>query len=48
VIGRWLRLLVLTIAAAIALPPLWYAVFAPAPPELPPPGRRVELTGASA
>lgn len=37
-----LALLVLGVAA-VALPPLWYAVFPPPRPELPPAGRRVAL-----
>jgi pimeloyl-ACP methyl ester carboxylesterase len=35
--------LALLVAAALLLPPLWYAVFRETPPELPPPGRRVVL-----
>ncbi len=35
--------LLLLLVALVALPPLWGALFAPAPPELPPPGRRVLL-----
>jgi non-heme chloroperoxidase len=37
--------LTLLLVAALALPPLWYAVFPPpAPPQLPPQGRRVEVS----
>jgi pimeloyl-ACP methyl ester carboxylesterase len=35
--------LVLVLAAALALPPLWFRLFRQVPPELPPPGRRVAL-----
>jgi pimeloyl-ACP methyl ester carboxylesterase len=40
---RILVVLAALVLAALALPPLWYAVFRPAPPELPPAGRRVEV-----
>lgn len=34
---------VVLLAAAVALPPLWYAAFPEPAPSLPPPGRRVEV-----
>jgi pimeloyl-ACP methyl ester carboxylesterase len=43
VIRRALLVLGAALAAALALPPLWYAVFPEPAPELPPPGRRVEV-----
>jgi pimeloyl-ACP methyl ester carboxylesterase len=43
VIRRALLLVAAGLAAALALPPLWYAVFREPAPELPPPGRRVEV-----
>jgi pimeloyl-ACP methyl ester carboxylesterase len=43
VIRRTLLVATLGILAAVALPPLWYAVFPEPAPELPPAGRRVEI-----
>jgi 2-hydroxymuconate-semialdehyde hydrolase len=40
---RALLVLAAALAAAVALPPLWFALFPPARPELPPAGRRVEV-----
>jgi pimeloyl-ACP methyl ester carboxylesterase len=40
---RWLILVFGLILAALVLPPLWYAATAAPPPELPAPGRRVEV-----
>lgn len=42
-IRRLLLALLLLVFAAIALPPLWFRLFREPAPELPPPGRRVEL-----
>ena len=42
-IRRALLLVAVGLAAALALPPLWYAAFREPVPELPPPGRRVEV-----
>lgn len=44
---RILLALVLLIVAAIALPPLWFRLFREPVPELPPPGRRVELASGA-
>jgi len=45
-VKRFALIFVSLLAALIVLPPLWYWVFpADPPPELPPPGRRVELPG---
>ena len=41
---RVLVFLLALLVAAIALPPLWYALFPVAAPELPPAGRRVEVS----
>ena len=41
---RILLFLLALLVAAIALPPLWYALFPVAAPELPPAGRRVEVS----
>jgi pimeloyl-ACP methyl ester carboxylesterase len=43
VIRRILLGLALLLLAALALPPLWFRLFREPVPELPPPGRRVEL-----
>ena len=43
-IRHLLLALVIVIVGALALPPLWYAVLPNPVPELPPPGRRVELS----
>lgn len=40
---RALLVLAALAAAALGLPPLWYAAFPESAPELPPPGRRVEV-----
>lgn len=40
---RWLIIALGLVLSALLLPPLWYAVFAEPPPELPPAGRRVEV-----
>jgi pimeloyl-ACP methyl ester carboxylesterase len=40
---RTLLALAALLAAALLLPPLWYALFPETRPELPPPGRRVEV-----
>jgi pimeloyl-ACP methyl ester carboxylesterase len=40
---RWLLALTALAIAALALPPLWYAAFPEPAPELPPPGRAVEI-----
>jgi pimeloyl-ACP methyl ester carboxylesterase len=42
-LNRILVVLAALALGALALPPLWYAVFRPPPPELPPEGRRVEV-----
>ncbi len=42
-IRRALLVVAAALAAALALPPLWYAVFPEPAPELPPAGRRVEV-----
>ena len=43
-----MRMICLVILAGVAsllvLPPLWYQVFAETPPDMPPPGRRVEVS----
>jgi pimeloyl-ACP methyl ester carboxylesterase len=46
---RFVLILAVLLAALIALPPLWYVIFpAEPPPNLPPPGARVDLaTGAA-
>ena len=44
---RILLALVLLIGAALALPPLWFRLFREPAPELPPPGRRVELASGA-
>lgn len=41
--GRLLRFLMMLALAALALPPLFFGLFPPAAPELPPGGRRVEV-----
>lgn len=43
VIRRLLLALLLVVAAAVALPPLWFRLFREPAPELPPPGQRVAL-----
>jgi len=43
VIRRALLVVAAALVAALALPPLWYAVFREPVPELPPAGRRVEV-----
>jgi pimeloyl-ACP methyl ester carboxylesterase len=40
---RFLLGLLLILIAAVALPPLWFRLFRAPAPELPPPGRRVEI-----
>ena len=44
---RILLALVLLIGAGLALPPLWFRLFREPAPELPPPGRRVELASGA-
>ena len=43
VLRRVLLGLLVLVVAAIALPPLWFALFPVRPPDLPPPGRLVEV-----
>ncbi len=40
---RWLAGVFVLVLAALLLPPIWYAVFAEPPPDLPSPGRRAEV-----
>jgi non-heme chloroperoxidase len=40
---RWAILVLALVVAVLVLPPIWYVVFAEPPPDLPAPGRRVEV-----
>jgi len=40
---RLIRILLVLVVMALVLPPLYFALFPPADPDLPPPGRRVEV-----